>query len=77
MCQRLQPYVPGAATLCTRGCNRMCQGLQPYVCRHELSMAHEGVDGTIGLGNALMLARPWSPMVGAPAAFNHLNTGLL
>jgi len=26
--------------------------------RHELSMAHEGVDGTIGLGNALMLARP-------------------
>ena len=25
---------------------------------HELSMAHEGVDGTIGLGNALMLARP-------------------
>lgn len=26
--------------------------------RYELSMAHEGVDGTIGLGNALMLARP-------------------
>jgi len=26
--------------------------------RYELSMAHEGVEGTIGLGNALMLARP-------------------
>ena len=26
--------------------------------RYELSMGHEGVDGTIGLGNALMLARP-------------------
>ena len=53
-----QPRAPEAATPCARGCNPMCQGLQPYACRHELSMAHEGVEGTIGLGNALMLARP-------------------
>ena len=51
MCQRLQPYVPEAATFRARGCNPMCP-------RYELSMAHEGVEGTIGLGNALMLARP-------------------
>ena len=31
MYQRLQPYVPEATTLCTRGCNPMSQRLQPYV----------------------------------------------
>ena len=31
MCQRLQPYVPDAATLCARGCNPVCSSLQPCV----------------------------------------------
>ena len=31
---------------------------------HELVLAHEGVDGTIGAGNAMMLARPNASILG-------------
>ena len=33
MCSRLQPDVPEAATRDARGCNPMCQRLQPHVSR--------------------------------------------